>query len=187
MTMARPPKRFEPKPLQPLEPPQQAFRIRHSSTALLVWRAVYCAALFVWLVNRARLDFELERRWEALRTCWWFKHDSFEPLLATLAFGFWINVWRIADLRCPVLHRWRIDPEPVKPLGQSPLEFLLRPGIVNLAAVGYLAPLLIFDQLYPRRVLPARCPRCAQPVTPLPARAAFSPFMATSLSLVSAD
>lgn len=126
-----------------------------------LWRAVYCALLCVWLANRVRLDYELEHRWEVTRASWWFKHDSFEPVLATVSFGSWILAWRIADFLCPCLHRWRIDPKPVKPPGQGPVEFILRPGIGYWAAAAYLLPLMIFDRLYPRRFLPESCPRYA--------------------------
>jgi hypothetical protein len=126
-----------------------------------LWRAFYSALLFVWLANRVRLDYELQRTWEVIRASWWFKHDSFEPVLATLSFGSWILVWRTVDIACPSLHRWRIDANPVEPVKQGPLEFILRPGIGYCAAAAYLLPLLVFDQLYPRRVVPERSPRCA--------------------------
>lgn len=142
------------------------FRVPHSPTALLFWRAVYCALLFLWVANRARVDYILERTWEATRVTWWFKHDSFEPVIATLSFGSWILMFRIVDLCCPYLHRWRIDPNPVKPVKQGPLEFVLRPGIGYCAAAFYLLPILAFDQLYPRRVLTEHCPRCVAPLVP---------------------
>jgi sterol desaturase/sphingolipid hydroxylase (fatty acid hydroxylase superfamily) len=137
------------------------FRVPHSRTALMFWRAVYCALLCVWLANRARLDYELERTWEIARATWWFKHDSFEPVLATLAFGSWILAWRMADMLCPFLHQWRIDATPPEPAKQGALEFILRPGIGYCAAGAYLLPLLVFDQLYPRRSLPERSLRYA--------------------------
>ena len=152
---------FPPPTRQQRQATDTQFRVSHSRTALLLWRAWYCALLCVWLANRVRLDYEIERTWEVIRVSWWFKHDSFEPVLATLSFGLWILAWRIVDILCPSLHRWRIDPNPLKPVNQGLLEFILRPGIGYCAAVAYLLPLLIFDQLYPRRVVPERSARCA--------------------------
>ena len=149
-------------------PPASAFRVEHSPTALLAWRALLLAMLTVWLIQRARVDAALERGWAAARASPWVQHDSFEPVLATLSFGLWINLWRIVDLFVPYLHRWKIGsggpdgPPPLELHGQGRLEFMLRPGISNVAALAYLLPLLAFDSLYPRRSLPAACPTSAQ-------------------------
>ena len=82
------------------------------------------------------------------------------------AFAFWINCWRMVDLFCPSLHRWRINSSALSSSvdlnGQGKLEFLLRPGFSNLAVAAYLLPLLAFDQLYPRRQLPLGCPTSAE-------------------------
>ena len=56
----------------------------------------------------------LHRFWLWARATWVVKHDSFEPIEATLAFGFWINAWRMVDVFCPGLHKWKLHGAPQK-------------------------------------------------------------------------
>ena len=104
--------------------------------------------------------------WEASRQSRSVRHDSFEPILATLAFVLWINVFRLADLYGGPygLHQWKLRGPPCTDRdfqGQHPLEVLLKPGHSVLAALLFLAPLFLIDTLYPRRKLPVEPPTSA--------------------------
>lgn len=168
MVMAQPPRLPTPQTAAPSSASHRTdggrYRVAHDARSVNLWRAGYLALLCVCLSWRLRLDAELGLAWSSARDTWWLRHDSFEPWLATGAFAFWINCWRVVDLFCPALQRWRINStsSEVDLKGQGKLEFVLRPGFSNLAIVAYLLPLLVFDQLYPRRQLPLGCPTSAE-------------------------
>lgn len=130
-------------------------------STLATCRLGYLVVAGVFLVSRPSTDRWLQSLWAACRASEYVRHDSFEPVLATLAFSFWINMWRAFDLFFPSLHRWKLmgPPRPEREFkGQGRLAFLLRPGFSNIAVLAYLAPLFIVDYLYPRRVLPVVAP-----------------------------
>ena len=70
------------------------------------------------------------RFWLWARETWVVKHESFEPVEATLAFAFWINVWRAVDVFCPSLHKWKLHGPP-----QRQREFKNEVRQINFNAV----------------------------------------------------
>jgi hypothetical protein len=132
-------------------------------TTLLKWRLIWLAiivviaALSVHPTTIAILD----SFWAWAGQLYIVKHDNFEPLEATFAFGFWINVWRLVDLFCPNAHKWKLHGPPKQERefkNQSKLGYLFKPGVSNIAALAYLAPLMVLNYLKPRRVLPIEAP-----------------------------
>lgn len=67
---------------------------------------VLAAALAAhWDAANAALD----STWHVLRQQWWFQHDSFEPVCATLAFAFWLNFFGVVSA-LPLRH-YLMDPD----------------------------------------------------------------------------
>jgi hypothetical protein len=129
------------------------------------WRLVLVASVAVYCAQRTAVDTWLEQQWAAACKSQFVRHDSFEPIVATISFGVWINMWRVVDLFCPSMHRWRLHGSvaPSKHFkGQNKLEFLLKPGVSYIAALAYLVPLFAFDAIYPRRKLPLESPTSAE-------------------------
>jgi hypothetical protein len=92
--------------------------------------------------------------WDVLRENVVFKHDSFEPVLATLSFAFWIWAWYIVDVfstKLSVLHQFVISPD-TRNFDEH------HRGYCALSGLAYIVPLLIFDTLRPRRTLPQEAP-----------------------------
>jgi sterol desaturase/sphingolipid hydroxylase (fatty acid hydroxylase superfamily) len=107
------------------------------------------------------------------------KNDSFEPLLSTFSFFIWINMFRIIDFY-GLFQAYRIVPleKAISNWGEGysvnsslrnqnfkylfyllrPFQFILPQSWRGLAAIAYLAPLLLFDSVYPRRILPEESP-----------------------------
>jgi hypothetical protein len=159
----------------------------HDQSTVWACRLICACGIIGWRRHQAGLDALVAAQWAQLRHSPVIQHDSFEPVLATLAFALWVNVFKLADLyggHVPVppscrrrrrrgvdssgglgLHRWKMHGPPRLQRefeGQPPHEFLLRPGHSALAAMAYLGPLFVIDALYPRRTLPPEPPTSAQ-------------------------
>uniref|UniRef100_A0A7R9SWM1 Fatty acid hydroxylase domain-containing protein n=1 Tax=Pycnococcus provasolii TaxID=41880 RepID=A0A7R9SWM1_9CHLO len=116
-------------------------------------RVLIVAAFTTMCLRRNHADAFVQNAWDDLRVRWWFQHDTFEPVLATTSFAFWMALWYAVDLvayaHIPTryrlqtsesMHQW-------KPQGHVAQEVLL-----------YLAPLAMYDHVKPRRVLPPDAP-----------------------------
>eukprot|EP00961_Rhodomonas_salina_P127070 1712824-Rhodomonas_salina.1 len=71
--------------------------------------AVGVAAAFA---NAETLDSRIMSFWRAARENTFVKHDTFEPILATVAFALWIGLFRLLD-RFPTLNQYKMLPEEV--------------------------------------------------------------------------
>mmetsp|Transcript_36064 Transcript_36064/g.44860 ORF Transcript_36064/g.44860 Transcript_36064/m.44860 type:complete len:295 (+) Transcript_36064:191-1075(+) len=110
---------------------------------------VVLTCIFYW----SELDVYTSSFWSWIRVQWWFKHDSFEPVWATLSFTLWINVFFLIDwLGQSYAHKYLINP-----IGRKPIQ-IYQECLHRTVSVAYLAPLLIFDHFYPRRQLPENAP-----------------------------
>eukprot|EP00038_Savillea_parva_P018475 m.23877 g.23877 ORF g.23877 m.23877 type:complete len:323 (-) comp4111_c0_seq1:133-1101(-) len=133
---------------------------------VLVCRALVllCCCVVVW--NKSYVDATLAVWWSWLREQPLFRHDSFEPMLATLSFfppliffytldmhsatkkGAWLKRYHVRnsdDMTAWRVLSWR---EVIADPTQSRVPVLL----------GYILPLVVFDALYPRRRLPNEAP-----------------------------
>jgi hypothetical protein len=123
-----------------------------------------------------RLDKFVANIWRHMYHSPIVQNDSFEPLLSTLSFFLWINVYRLID-RYDLLRAYRMVPKErampnwgegtsITAFSQDrylfyllrPFYFILPQSWRGLAAIAYLAPLLLFDSIYPRRILPEESP-----------------------------
>lgn len=116
------------------------------------------AGLLWW---RSETNHWLETVWGQLRLDSRFQHDSFEPVLAVLAFLFWIGCFMIVD-RCGSQFRRISAPYKLVPHDQErswppPGHSAWKSGWT--AAAVYLIPIIAFDYFVPRRMLPIRPPR----------------------------
>jgi hypothetical protein len=144
--------------------------------AVLLCRVCFGMALGLSFLVFENLDKFVANVWRHMYHSPIVQNDSFEPLLSTCSFFLWINVFRFFD-RYNLLQAYRIIPvEKAMPnWGEGTsnsafsqnrnLFYLLRPFYFmipqtwrGLAAIAYLAPLLLFDSIYPRRVLPEEPP-----------------------------
>lgn len=111
--------------------------------------------LFLFVYYHELLSYYVQCAWQAMRASPVVQHDSFEPLLASVAFAGWINMFRVWDKYLPVLHRYRLVSNRVKPDTMVGLDHGMR------ALVAYLLPLLVFDAVVKRRHLPDTAPSAA--------------------------
>eukprot|EP00052_Salpingoeca_macrocollata_P032649 m.6167 g.6167 ORF g.6167 m.6167 type:complete len:285 (-) comp4003_c0_seq2:49-903(-) len=100
----------------------------------------------------------IQRAWSWLRMQWWFQHDSFEPILSTLWFFPCLALWFTCDLYLPSLHKYRLQPHRTD---TSHWKVVANPasGRSHMPTLFfYLAPLVAFDLVFPRRQLPVLAP-----------------------------
>jgi len=125
--------------------------------------AVGLVAAWLW---KAEIDGAIADVWEVLRYSTFFKHDSFEPIIATLAFFPPLMMFYLLDMHSTTpsgewLKRFRVrksdDMSAWKTLSWDELKADPTRSRVPVL-VGYLLPLLAFDILYPRRQLPVEAP-----------------------------
>lgn len=119
------------------------------------FRFVALVFLFLFVYYHELLSYYVQCVWQAMRASPVVQHDSFEPLLASVAFAGWINMFRVWDKYLPVLHRYRLVSNRVKPDTMVGLDHGMR------ALVAYLLPLLVFDAVVKRRHLPDAAPSAA--------------------------
>eukprot|EP00040_Diaphanoeca_grandis_P043620 m.9824 g.9824 ORF g.9824 m.9824 type:complete len:333 (+) comp7961_c0_seq1:298-1296(+) len=106
--------------------------------------------------------------WEILANKWWFKHDTFEPVVATIAFLPAIFFWYFVDtFLSDSLQKFRVRPDTPhaddmsawKPLSWDQFfsfTFFEKSRLPIL--IAYIGPLIIVDKMYPRRILPSEPP-----------------------------
>lgn len=64
---------------------------------VFVWRTLFLAALSLCYCLTQLLDEAVASVWRYLLAQWWFRHDSFEPVLAVTSFVVWIKLWHYVD------------------------------------------------------------------------------------------
>ena len=136
------------------EPADGMFHLRPEFRAQVqACRVAAVVILGIAVLYREELDEQVAKFWSWLSTKWWFKHDSFEPVWATLSFSIWIDVFLILDYWFPkTFQGYLINPENRNAKETYRLE------IHRSAGTAYLAPILTYDLFFPRRVLPVECP-----------------------------
>jgi hypothetical protein len=62
-----------------------------------ICRFIVLLFVFVAFFLQQELDALVETTWAQLRASTWVKHDTFEPMVASASFGFWIWAFNQAD------------------------------------------------------------------------------------------
>src|SRR3989338_5853583 len=126
-------------------------KIRWLSRSLLT---LAFASLAVW---ESELNQLVKRLWANLRESWWFRLESFEPLVVVLFFSIFIFIFNFLDIfRFSWLKEFRIMPNRNPTKEVSTKHFFRWSAITKL--VLYLSPIFAFDFFYPRRQLPVEIP-----------------------------
>ncbi|EGD73486.1 hypothetical protein PTSG_05190 [Salpingoeca rosetta] len=129
-------------------------RRQPSTTTCRAVALLVIGAIFVLFEQQC--TFAVANAWSWLRTAWWFQHDSFEPVLATVSFFPWLALFYILDMHTPSAKAFRIQQH------RNDMSNWTNTGKGSFSGwpilLGYLLPLLVFDQLYPRRRLPLQAP-----------------------------
>ena len=88
-----------------------------SASIIRVCRVFWIVFIIAVFTNHA--DMVVAKVWHAFQHCALFRHDSFEPLLATFSFGLWINVWHAVDSfiapYVPAVQKFKIIPAKERP------------------------------------------------------------------------
>ena len=96
-----------------------------------------------WLYND-ECNAALAEFWEWLRWQAWFRHDSWEPMLSSVSFLFYIITWAMLE-RYRVFERWQIQKGSQDVAWSDVWERLYFEGM------WYIVPLIAFDTAFPRR------------------------------------
>ena len=110
--------------------------------------------LFTGAAYSTEVSQRIQTFWTAAREDAFVKHDSCEPLVASAAFFWWVLLFRLLD-RVPWFAKYKIYPAETTRAAQQDLK---PPKHAVYSIVAYLAPLLFFDFLCPRRLLPSAAP-----------------------------
>jgi sterol desaturase/sphingolipid hydroxylase (fatty acid hydroxylase superfamily) len=139
---------------------------------VFVLRLFIISAILLSFVFVKMLDLFVEEIWRILFNSPVVRLDTFEPVLSTISFFTWINMFRIVDLY-NMFPAYRIHPSEKAeshwlgpqlskcrsiPRLLRPITFFVPESWRGLAAVAYLSPLFLFDMIYPRRKLPEQAP-----------------------------
>ncbi len=81
---------------------------REFENKVLYCRLAASIAIVCVLYQRETIDVHLIHIWNYLCHSPIFKHDSFEPVMASTCFGVNIFGWMIIDFHLPSLHQYRI-------------------------------------------------------------------------------
>ena len=111
----------------------------------------------VW--HHAAMSALVQSAWTRVHDHPFVRHDSCEPLVASASFALWVLLFRALD-RVPCLARFKLYPAEHCRAKQQGL--LKPPSHAVYSLVAYLAPLLVFDSLYPRRRLSPAAPSWPQ-------------------------
>ena len=131
-------------------------------------RAVALALIVSACAHAEALDARLAVFWSWARETRLMRWDTFEPFLVVTSFTVCLLGWSAVDLGRFGSHAWsaRYRLQPAGPKGKTHREHsaqIWKPEGYGLQEfVLYLAPLLVFDWVYPRRVLPEEPPTAAE-------------------------
>mmetsp|Transcript_10353 Transcript_10353/g.29234 ORF Transcript_10353/g.29234 Transcript_10353/m.29234 type:complete len:352 (-) Transcript_10353:210-1265(-) len=112
-------------------------------------RAAWAALLALAFLLQRELDDAVEAAWQSLRDSPVFQHDSFEPVIATASFAFWLFFFQFLDDFLP-LHQYVINPAERRKDKHT--------GIPPRAGAAYLGVIMTYDYFFPRRNIPASGP-----------------------------
>jgi len=115
---------------------------------IIASRVLAVVALAALVTYHRQADAVLATAWAWLREQWWFRHDSWEPVLSTTSFQVYLLLWRVID-KSEIWARWRIQKASPETPWVDAWERATNEGF------WYLAPLLVIDYFFPRRILPA--------------------------------
>jgi cholesterol 25-hydroxylase len=93
--------------------------------------------------------------WKYLYNSKVFKFDSFEVILSSVLFAFYISVFYIIDHYIPRIHKYRINP--TNDMSSWVNKNNKEKALLD-ETLWYLVPWVCFDYLYPRRILPNYAP-----------------------------
>mmetsp|Transcript_12555 Transcript_12555/g.24331 ORF Transcript_12555/g.24331 Transcript_12555/m.24331 type:complete len:336 (-) Transcript_12555:519-1526(-) len=110
-----------------------------------VARGVALFVLLNWYLYAPIVDGYVESCWQWMRSKWWFRHDSFEPVWATLSFAVWLNWFTVVD-RLEVWKQYLINAE------QRHVDY--HTGVPYRAGVVYLGIIMGYDYFNPRQQVP---------------------------------
>ena len=86
-----------------------------------------------------------------------FKHDSFEPILASCTFFVVLYFWFILDYYVPYFHKYRVTRSE-----EVSLSWKGRESVLWKEGLWYLGPLLVIDYFIKRKSLPVEAPTLGQ-------------------------
>lgn len=125
----------------------------------IVLRLCVAAGTAYVLWHEEHFDALLRGVWRNhLRTHWFVRHDTCEPLVATMGFAIPMLGWYGLDKaleRHPRALSW-VRRYQINPAGRSTASHAEHNCVRSLGA--YLLPIATFDALFPRRTLPLDCP-----------------------------
>jgi hypothetical protein len=120
-----------------------------------IFRTLVCILVGIIVLNIERINNFIDIAWnEHIKVNYYFKHDSFEPVMASICFAVYIASWMIIDFNVPLLHRFRIQ----HTHKDSNAAWKGRESALYQEAVWYLLPWLIIDYFVPRRKMPNATP-----------------------------
>eukprot|EP01063_Lacrimia_lanifica_P005130 TRINITY_DN12950_c0_g1_i1.p1 TRINITY_DN12950_c0_g1~~TRINITY_DN12950_c0_g1_i1.p1 ORF type:complete len:301 (+),score=74.68 TRINITY_DN12950_c0_g1_i1:56-958(+) len=111
----------------------------------------------LWWAHTAAVDAAVSDAWGWLVQQWWFRHDSFEPVLSVLSFVLWIPLFYTLDR---IAHRqskggtvadFPLAPYMIQPDRSADMNAWRVEGTSAKQLVVYLAPICAMDAVYPRR------------------------------------
>lgn len=127
----------------------------NSTTSWAVRAVVVSALLAVWTYQHT-IDQHLADMWETLRWKWWFRHESFEPMFATISFFPPLCFFYVLD-GLEVSQQFRVRPQSHDMSAWKPVLWkdLVKDPTKSRVPVlfAYIIPLIAIDFFYPRRVL----------------------------------
>eukprot|EP00924_Labyrinthula_sp_SR-Ha-C_P007177 snap_masked-scaffold_8-processed-gene-11.9-mRNA-1 protein AED:0.70 eAED:1.00 QI:0/-1/0/1/-1/1/1/0/287 len=113
---------------------------------VLFFRCFSLILLFLAIEYSNELDSLVSGVWKWFFHSWWFRHDSFEPIFATISFTLWIDIFMVIDYWCPKpFEKYLISPR-----GRS-AKRTYKDNLNRAAGAAYLIPLLTIDYFFPRR------------------------------------
>jgi len=107
---------------------------------------------FLLLVTRiGAADQLIQDIWNYLKEMSIVKNETFEPLVASIAFAVWVAMFRLID-RSQQWRKFKIIDEEMRESNYLPPPHAVK------SLLAYLVPLFLFDMLFPRRKLPHEAP-----------------------------
>lgn len=64
---------------------------------IFIWRAATLVMMITIGLNMAAINEQIDMIWPLLRSTWWFRHDMFEPIVASSSLFFFGHCWLLVD------------------------------------------------------------------------------------------
>ena len=117
-------------------------------------RFLVAAALCAGIIRSEAVSQYIQRVWTSACEHPVIRHDSCEPLIASVSFMFSVVFFRVLDW-VPWMIKYKMHPEE---LAIASEQDLTPPRHAVYSLLAYLGPLFMFDVLLPRRALPIQAP-----------------------------